>query len=32
MVVETAIVNPKAVISKYAADNGFTNPVIFIEM
>ena len=27
-----SIVNQKAVLSKYAADNGFSNPVFFIEM
>ena len=26
-----SIVNQKAVLSKYAADNGFTNPVFFID-
>ena len=26
-----SIVNQKAVLSKYAADNGFSNPVFFID-
>ena len=26
-----SIVNQKAVLSKYASDNGFTNPVFFIK-
>ena len=26
-----SIVNQKAVLSKYASDNGFTNPVFFID-
>lgn len=26
-----SIVHQKAVLSKYAADNGFTNPVFFID-
>lgn len=27
-----SIVNQKALLSKYATDNGFSNPVFFIEM